>query len=341
MHYLVTDTKLKLLNLIDNIISSKKNKKIMSDKVENPPKISKLSKFLTLVLRHQPYALGLELDSEGWLNCSVDELVELINEKKGFDTSKDDIKEIVESDPKGRYEISDNLIRATYGHSVKLNPLEYPDDLEDLPEYLYYATNNYQLDTMLRLGLLPREGRDRQFLHLSVEIKDAYTVAKHHSRNPKLVKILVSEAFNYGIKFRKVAPLIVVCEEIPSQFIEEIPLPEELQHLTQLNPERKYRGQSGRRYSDRSSRGSNRRPYDKRRGGYSSSRPRSVDYTGKKRSYSKDERSKSTPIEKETKHDIDIDSPADFGDVDDIKKKSKNKGTIHFETTNDEDVKFD
>ena len=226
----------------DELPSDEEEEQELSTIEDEKTHVSKLSKFLTLILRHQPGTLNLDLDNDGWLSCNVDELVSLLNGRDGFkDVVREDIEEIVDNDPKGRYEIQDNMIRATYGHSAKgINPLEFPDDLEDLPEYVYYATNNFQLDTMLRLGLIPREKRDRQFLHLSVEIKDAYTVAKHHSRNPKLVRIDVKRAFDYGVKFRKVAPFIVICDEVPSQFIEEIPLPSELQYLTHLNPVRKY-----------------------------------------------------------------------------------------------------
>jgi putative RNA 2'-phosphotransferase len=335
-------------DLVDDSFSNDDDQEFNNIEKEKNTKGSKLSKFLTLVLRHQPGALNLELDNDGWLNCTVDELVSLLNEKHGFENIvKEDIEEIVNNDPKGRYEIHEDLIRATYGHSVKVvNPLEFPDDIDDLPEFVYYATNNYQLDTMLRLGLIPREKRDRQFLHLSVEIKDAYTVAKHHSRNPKLVRIDVRKAHEYGVKFRKVAPFIVICDEVPSQFIEEIPLPEELQYLTHLNPERKYqkyrghsrgrsRSHSNRRYSNddkRSFRGKKRNYRS-----YGSSRDKPYQKSHKKRFHQNREGSKEN---NSSNDDLDLDSPAEFGDIDDIKKKAQSKSTIHFETEKDEDVDF-
>lgn len=38
-------------------------------------KLTEASKFLSYVLRHEPQAIGLELDSQGW--ASVDELIRL------------------------------------------------------------------------------------------------------------------------------------------------------------------------------------------------------------------------------------------------------------------------
>ncbi|RMD68377.1 MAG: hypothetical protein D6822_07075, partial [Cyanobacteria bacterium J149] len=117
---------------------------------------SRLSKFLTLILRHQPHLVDMTLDTEGWSSISVVELAERIaqsSEKLNWVT-EEIIEEIVQSDPKNRYEIKDSRIRATYGHSVSINPLEFPDDPEDLPEYAYYGGSAEEIETMLRLGLV-------------------------------------------------------------------------------------------------------------------------------------------------------------------------------------------
>ena len=39
---------------------------------------SSLSKFLSLLLRHIPGLLGLQLDNEGWIKCTVEELADNI-----------------------------------------------------------------------------------------------------------------------------------------------------------------------------------------------------------------------------------------------------------------------
>jgi putative RNA 2'-phosphotransferase len=318
----------------------------MSDEAEK--KRSSLSKFLSLLLRHNPGILNLSLDNDGWLSCSVQELEEKIKAKKDRLewVTVADIKDVVDTDPKGRYEINDqNLIRATYGHSIKLNPLDFPDDVDDLPEFVYYAGSNFELDTMLRLGLIPRDRRDRQYLHLSIEMKDAYSVAKNYTRYPRLIKINIPDAIEAGIKFKKVSKFIVVCDEVPPQFLEEIELPEELQYLIHEKPQkfqnRRFRSDGkppSKRYGSRArddSRNDKRgdKPHGDRRKTFS------------KKPYQKNKPQKQNSEEKiqsdsddDVFPEIDNDLADQFNEIDDIKKKAKSKSTIHFET--DDDFEF-
>ena len=314
---------------------------------EAEKKRSSLSKFLSLLLRHNPGLLGLTLDNEGWLSCNLDELAEKIKASKDRLewVTIQDIRDVVDTDPKGRYEISDqDMIRATYGHSIRLNPLEFPDEAEDLPEFVYYAGSNFELDTMLRLGLIPRERRDRQFLHLSVEMKDAYSVAKNYTRYPRLLRIHTHDACESGIKFRQVSKFIVVCDEVPPQFLEEIELPEELQYLIHEKPtkfkNRPFRGNrkfsnhhGGNRRSDskpfrrdRNSHGEHKKPYQK--------------FQNKPRRFQKSEPEKTndSDFDEQTFNDSDNDLADQFNEIEDIKKKAKSKSTIHFET--DDDFEF-
>ncbi len=49
--------------------------------------LTKISKFLSLVLRHKPEEIGVTMDAHGWV--SVDELIEKCNQKNlalNFDT---------------------------------------------------------------------------------------------------------------------------------------------------------------------------------------------------------------------------------------------------------------
>jgi putative RNA 2'-phosphotransferase len=72
----------------------------------------RLSKFLSLVLRHQPEAIGLTLDENGW--ASVDELLRLANEK-GTRIDRPLLEQIVADNDKKRFALSDDgqRIRAT------------------------------------------------------------------------------------------------------------------------------------------------------------------------------------------------------------------------------------
>lgn len=190
---------------------------------------SRLSKFLTLILRHKPNIVNMEIDSEGWTNIPISIIAKTISQSRGFEwVTNESIKEIVDTDIKGRYQINSNgYIRATYGHSIKIEPLESPDQIEDLPKILFYATDDNELNELLRLGIIPGM-RDRIFLHLSIRKNDALQVARHYSRVPRIVKINVALAHAAGVRFKQVSPLIVLTDEIPPKFIEGIPLPPHL-----------------------------------------------------------------------------------------------------------------
>lgn len=309
---------------------------------------SSLSKFLSLLLRHNPGILGLQIDNEGWLNCTIEELANKIKESKDRLewVTVDAIQQVVDTDPKGRYEINDqHLIRATYGHSIRLNPLDIPDEVEDLPECVYYAGSNFELDTMLRLGLIPRERRDRQYLHLSIEMKDAYSVAKNYTRYPRLLKVHIPEAIESGVKFKKVSKFIVVCEEVPPQFLEEIDLPEELQYLIHEKPQKFQKrhfhggknfsqGPHSRRRDDRKPRYGNGPHGDRRK---NSSRK----FQHRPKRFEKANSDVEDELQSDDQDFEDNDLADQFNEIDDIKKKAKSKSTIHFETDDDFEFKQD
>ena len=99
-------------------------------------RLESTSKFISLILRHQPEAIGLSLDGEGWAN--VADLIDLTN-RHGRQLDFDLLKEVVETNSKKRFSFSDDLskIRANQGHSinVELNlPLQKP------PEILFHGT---------------------------------------------------------------------------------------------------------------------------------------------------------------------------------------------------------
>ena len=73
----------------------------------------RISKFLSLVLRHAPEKIGLDIDENGW--ASIKEL--MFKSKLKF--SLEDLEEVVETNDKKRFEPAD-----TTAHNLSLlNPL--------------------------------------------------------------------------------------------------------------------------------------------------------------------------------------------------------------------------
>ena len=68
----------------------------------NITNITSISRFLCYLLRHKPEAIGLNIEYDGaW--ADVDELIDKINEKTEYSLDRQLLKEIVETDAKGRY----------------------------------------------------------------------------------------------------------------------------------------------------------------------------------------------------------------------------------------------
>src|SRR5262245_46447543 len=108
-----------------------------------------VSKFLSKHLRHAPEALGLALQSGGWV--SVDALL-MPNERVGFPISYDELIECVQTSDKKRFSFDDtgDLIRANQGHSVDVD-LQLAETQP--PEILYHGTVERFLSSIMGEGL--------------------------------------------------------------------------------------------------------------------------------------------------------------------------------------------
>jgi putative RNA 2'-phosphotransferase len=66
----------------------------------------KISKFMSLVLRHSPETIHLNMDKTGWVY--IQELIDNANKYKKMELTIDLIKIVVETNDKQRYKISDD-----------------------------------------------------------------------------------------------------------------------------------------------------------------------------------------------------------------------------------------
>lgn len=96
------------------------------------------SKFLSFVLRHEPGAIGVELDAHGWI--AIDPLLAACA-AHGRPMTREVLEELVATSPKQRFAISDDgtRIRASQGHSIEVD-LAYEPAVP--PETLFYRSAN-------------------------------------------------------------------------------------------------------------------------------------------------------------------------------------------------------
>jgi putative RNA 2'-phosphotransferase len=155
--------------------------------------IVKYSKFLSLILRHQPEVIGLSLDENGW--ADVAQLIELANQK-GTALTTELLEEVVATNDKKRFAFSADKtkIRASQGHSITVDLALVP---QQPPEYLFHGTATRFLDSIRDRGLIPGS---RQQVHLSEDESVAMNVGQRH-RKPIVLKVRSGEMVQAGISF--------------------------------------------------------------------------------------------------------------------------------------------
>lgn len=171
----------------------------------------KLSRFLSLILRHKPEEIGLILDNQGYLE--VEKLLQGIN-NTGRKIDKDILDEIVASDNKQRYSYNydGTKIRANQGHSVKV---DLGLTKSKPPEFLYHGTVERFLDNINKQGLL-RMGRE--YVHLSVEIDTAKSVGERRGK-PVILIIEADKMMEDGYEFYLSENGVWLTEEVPAKYI--------------------------------------------------------------------------------------------------------------------------
>ena len=171
----------------------------------------KLSKFVSLILRHKPEEINLSLDENGWVE--VNKLINGIN-KKNFNINLDDLKRIVSEDNKQRYSFNSDLtkIRANQGHSIKVNL-----DLKEVrpPDILYHGSSKKFMKNIIKEGITKQK---RQYVHLSLETETASKVGKRHG---ELIMFILDSKKMYedGYKFYLSENGVWLTDFVPSKYI--------------------------------------------------------------------------------------------------------------------------
>lgn len=172
----------------------------------------KKSKFLSLVLRHDPERVSLTLDAAGWV--AVDVLLAAVN-RHGLALKNEELLEIVRACEKQRFALSEDgqRIRANQGHSVEVD-LQYPPQMP--PAILYHGTATRFLQAIRSSGLRKMGRHD---VHLSAETKVTLQVGGRHGE-PVLLTIRSGEMHQAGFVFCRSANGVWLVDHVPAQYID-------------------------------------------------------------------------------------------------------------------------
>lgn len=174
-----------------------------------------LGRIMAGILRHFPERFNLEMDEEGFVD--IYKLVNAVKRKRG-DRMRwlrpTHIIGLAETDPKGRYQVENNHVRATYGHS---RPLKMSLPTDNIPERLYYPVQDSEVELVMKDGILPH---GRMMVHLSKTYWDAFEAGSHQETpRPKILRIDSESAQNNGIIIQRAGKTVFTVEEMPPDFI--------------------------------------------------------------------------------------------------------------------------
>lgn len=172
--------------------------------------LTKVSKYISLILRHKPETIGISLDEHGWAN--VKDLIEGVNKTHKLDMKT--LEEIVETDDKQRYSFNEDKtkIRANQGHSVNVDV-----ELEEVepPEFLWHGTGEKYVESIRETGLVPKS---RLYVHLSDSYGTAILVGKRHGK-PMVFCVKSGQMYTDGYKFYRSKNGVWLTKFVPEEYL--------------------------------------------------------------------------------------------------------------------------
>jgi putative RNA 2'-phosphotransferase len=171
----------------------------------------KLSKFLSLILRHQPELIGITLDEQGWASVS-DLRKKAAMHGKVF--SMEVLEYVVDTNSKKRFALSEDKlkVRASQGHSLEID-LGYEPQVP--PEILYHGTATHVVESILKSGL---DKRKRTHVHLSADRETATKVGGRHGK-PVIFEVSAQKMHGAGYLFYLSENGVWLTDAVPAEFL--------------------------------------------------------------------------------------------------------------------------
>ena len=179
----------------------------------NDRELDHLGRILTGILRHFPDRYQLTMDPRGWI--SVPQIVRAIGQKHPAYhwLRPQHLVAIAETDPKGRYEVRDERIRATYAHTVEVD-LDLPTD--HIPDHLYYPVTEEEVAIVLEVGLKPS---DRKKVHLSKTAEDARAAGSVRTPQPVILEVDTRAARAAGLVIMRAGKTVFLIDTVPPEYL--------------------------------------------------------------------------------------------------------------------------
>lgn len=172
----------------------------------------RISKLISLLLRHKPEVKGLNVDKNGWVG--VKSLIESI------EITKEELDYIVDNNDKQRFEYNSNhsKIRARQGHT--LDYVTIPFKATRPPKVLYHGSSDSNMMDIITEGI---DKMSRNHVHLSVDMPTAINVGKRHCKKgetPVVFRINAEKMYDEGGVFYLSDNGVWLTDHIKSKYFE-------------------------------------------------------------------------------------------------------------------------
>jgi putative RNA 2'-phosphotransferase len=177
------------------------------------PDLVRISKTLSLWLRHKPQAAGLSLDAQGW--AMTDAVLAALG-RTGLPDDWQTLLEVVEHNDKQRFQLSPDgeRVRARQGHSIEVEGEWAPPTP---PDRLYHGTVERFLEAIRAEGLKPMR---RHHVHLSPDRETAEKVGRRRGA-PVILTVDARAMAEAGHGFWLTGNGVWLAEHVPAAFLGE------------------------------------------------------------------------------------------------------------------------
>jgi putative RNA 2'-phosphotransferase len=175
----------------------------------------RISKLLSLVLRHKPEVIGIEVDKNGWTDAI--ELISKVNEHTNeVSLTYPSLCQMVLDNNKQRFTLNadGSKIRANQGHSIDVD-VELNETTP--PDVLFHGTATRFKDSILGMGI---DKQSRLHVHLSADTETATKVGQRHGKL-FIFEVDAKSMSSDGHKFYLSKNSVWLTDNVPVKYLKE------------------------------------------------------------------------------------------------------------------------
>lgn len=169
------------------------------------------SRYLSLILRHNPAEAHITLDEYGWADVKM--------LCKNLNITQDDLNQVVDNNTRFIYNDDKTKIKAAHGHSV---PIKYTT-IKTPPKFLYHGTADRFVDSIMKQGLLPQS---RAVVHMSVSAEVARKIAARHTGGSETKTVILiidaEQMWLDGFTFYESEDGVWLADRVPPKYIKKL-----------------------------------------------------------------------------------------------------------------------